>query len=262
MVGYKTHAKMALVVRREGGMLRRYAHLGTGNYHARTTKLYTDLGLLTCHEAICADVAHVFVQLTGLGRAGELAHLWQAPFTLHARLLAAIRREADHARAGKRARIVAKMNALVEPQVIQALYEASQAGVDIDLIVRGVCALRPRLPGLSDRIRVRSVVGRFLEHSRIFWFRNGGADDVYLSSADWMHRNLFRRIEVAFPVLDPRLKRRVIREGLLPYLKDNVQAWEMRPDGEYVRIRRRGKAFSAQASLLNLLARSGDAAGD
>lgn len=258
VVGYKTHAKMALVVRREGGSLRRYAHLGTGNYHPRTTKLYTDLGLLTCHEGICADVAHIFVQLTGLGRAGELAHLWQAPFTLHLRLLEAIRRETEHARAGRRARIVAKMNALVEPQVIHALYEASQAGVEIELIVRGVCALRPGLPGVSERIRVRSVVGRFLEHSRIFWFRNNGADDVYLSSADWMHRNLFRRIEVAFPVLDPRLKRRVIREGLLPYLKDNTQAWIMQPDGSYVRARpRRGRAFSAQGTLLAQLARSG-----
>lgn len=257
VVGYKTHAKMALVVRREGNTLRRYCHLGTGNYHPRTTKLYTDLGLLTAHEGICADVAQIFVQLTGLGHAGNLAHLWQAPFTLAAKLLAAIAREAEHARAGRRARIVAKMNALVEPQVIQALYEASQAGVEIDLIVRGVCALRPRLPGVSERIRVRSVVGRFLEHSRIFWFRNDGADDVYLASADWMHRNLFRRIEVAFPVLDPRLKRRVIREGLLPYLKDNVQAWDMRPDGEYQRLSpRRGQARCAQSALLAQLARA------
>jgi polyphosphate kinase len=258
VVGYKTHAKMALVVRREGGRLRRYAHLGTGNYHPRTTKLYTDMGLLTAHEGLCADVAQVFVQLTGLGRAGNLCHLWQAPFTLHTRLLEAIAREAEHARLGRRARIVAKMNALVEPQVIHALYEASRAGVEIDLIVRGVCALRPGLAGVSERIRVRSVVGRFLEHTRIFWFRNDGADDVYLSSADWMHRNLFRRIEVAFPVLDARLKRRVIREGLLPYLKDNLQAWEMQPDGNYVRLQPgRRKPYSAQGALLARLARSG-----
>ena len=258
VVGYKTHAKMALVVRREGGRLRRYAHLGTGNYHPRTTKLYTDMGLLTAHEGLCADVAQIFVQLTGLGRAGNLCHLWQAPFTLHTRLLEAIAREAEHARLGRRARIVAKMNALVEPQVIHALYEASRAGVEIDLIVRGVCALRPGLAGISERIRVRSVVGRFLEHTRIFWFRNDGADDVYLSSADWMHRNLFRRIEVAFPVLDARLKRRVIREGLLPYLKDNLQAWEMQPDGNYVRLQPgRRKPYSAQGTLLARLARSG-----
>jgi polyphosphate kinase len=259
VVGYKTHAKMALVVRREGGRLTRYAHLGTGNYHARTSRLYTDLGLLTCHEGLCADVAQVFVQLTGLGRAGQLEHLWQAPFTLHAHLIEAIRREAEHARAGGAARIVAKMNALVEPQVIQALYEASQAGVRIELVVRGVCALRPGLPGVSEHIRVRSIVGRFLEHSRIFWFHNGGADEVYLSSADWMHRNLFRRIEIAFPLLDARIKRRVIREGLLPYLRDNVQAWEMRADGSYVRLApRRGKPFSAQEALLTRLSRGGD----
>ncbi len=257
VVGYKTHAKMALVVRREGDSLRRYVHLGTGNYHPRTTKLYTDFGLFTCHEGICTDVADVFMQLTGLGQAGELSYLWQAPFTLHDRLLAAIRREAEHAQQGRPARIVAKMNALVEPQVIQALYAASQAGVKIDLIVRGVCALRPGVPGVSDHIRVRSVIGRFLEHTRIFWFRNDGADDVYLASADWMHRNLFRRIEVAFPVLDRKLKKRVIKEGLEPYLKDNTQAWEMSADGEYLRrTPRRGKPYSAQLALLADLART------
>jgi len=257
VVGYKTHAKMALVVRREGDVLRRYAHLGTGNYHPRTTKLYTDFGLFTCHEGICADVNDVFMQLTGLGKAGQLSYLWQSPFTLHAQLLAAIWRETEHARAGRAARIVAKMNALVEPQVIQALYEASQAGVKIDLIVRGVCALKPGVPGVSHNIRVRSVVGRFLEHTRIFWFRNDGADDVYLSSADWMNRNLFRRIEVAFPLLDRKLKKRVIREGLDPYLKDNTQAWEMGANGDYVRRSpRRGKPFTAQLALLSELAKT------
>jgi polyphosphate kinase len=256
VVGHKTHAKMALVVRREEGRLRRYLHLGTGNYHARTARLYTDFGLLTCNEEICNDAADVFVQLTGLGKAGALRHLFQSPFTLHSEVMAAIRREAENARAGRPAGIIAKMNALLEPRVIQALYEASCAGVKIDLIVRGVCALRAGIPGVSDNIRVRSVIGRFLEHTRIFYFRNGGADDVYLSSADWMDRNFFRRIEVCFPVLDKRLKRRVINEGLKPHLRDNCQAWEMEPDGSYRRKKpRRGKAYSVQAELLVALAK-------
>ena len=255
VVGHKTHAKMALVVRREEGRLRRYLHLGTGNYHARTARLYTDFGLLTCNEDICSDAAEVFVQLTGLGKAGALRYLCQSPFTLHNEVMAAIGREAENARAGRPAGIIAKMNALLEPRVIQALYEASSAGVKIDLIVRGVCALRPGIPGVSENIRVRSVIGRFLEHTRIFYFRNGGADDVYLSSADWMDRNFFRRIEVCFPVLDPRLKRRVINEGLKPHLRDNCQAWEMEPDGSYRRKKpRRGKAWSVQAELLAALA--------
>ena len=257
VVGYKTHAKMMLVVRREDSGLRRYVHLGTGNYHSRTTKLYTDFGLFTGHEGICADVNDVFLQLTGLGQAGDLSYLWQAPFTLHVQLLAAIRREAEHARQGRVARIVAKMNALVEPQVIQALYEASQAGVKIDLVVRGVCALKPGIVGVSEHIRVRSIIGRFLEHTRIFWFSNDGADDVYLSSADWMSRNLFRRIEVAFPVLDRKLKKRVIKEGLDPYFKDNTQAWDMNALGDYQRRPpRRGKSFVAQLELLTGLART------
>ena len=257
VVGYKTHAKMMLVVRREETGLRRYVHLGTGNYHSRTTKLYTDFGLFTCHEGICADVNDVFLQLTGLGQAGDLSYLWQSPFTLHAQLLAAIQREAEHARQGRAARIVAKMNALLEPQVIQALYQASQAGVKIDLVVRGVCALKPGIVGVSENIRVRSIIGRFLEHTRIFWFHNDGADDVYLSSADWMGRNLFRRIEVAFPVLDQKLKKRVIKEGLDPYLKDNTQAWEMTESGAYPRrTPRRGKPFSAQLALLADLAKT------
>jgi polyphosphate kinase len=256
VVGHKTHAKMSLVVRREEGRLRRYLHLGTGNYHARTARLYTDFGLFTCNEDMCSDAAEVFVQLTGLGQAGELRHLCQAPFTLHSRVIAAIMGEAENARAGRPAGIIAKMNALLEPRVIQALYEASCAGVKIDLIVRGVCALRAGIPGVSENIRVRSVIGRFLEHSRIFYFRNDGADDVYLSSADWMDRNFFRRIEVCFPVLDPRLKRRVINEGLKPYLKDNCQAWEMEPDGSYRRKKpRRGKAYSVQTELLAALAK-------
>ncbi len=256
VVAHKTHAKMALVVRREDTKLRRYAHLGTGNYHARTARLYTDFGLLTCNEDICADVNEIFTQLTGLGKASRLMHLWQAPFTLHSRVIAAIQREAEHARNGLPAIIIAKMNALLEPDVIRALYEASQAGVKIELIVRGVCALKPGMPGLSENIRVRSVIGRFLEHSRIFYFRDNGAEHVYLSSADWMDRNFFRRIEACFPVLEPRLKKRVITEGLKPYLKDNQQTWEMDQQGTYHRrIRRRAQPYGAQQALLELLAK-------
>lgn len=256
VVGHKTHAKLALVIRREEGELRRYAHLGTGNYHARTARLYTDFGLLTADETMTADVASLFTQITGLGKAGKLKRLWQAPFTLHSEVVAAINREAELAAAGKPAAIVAKMNALLEPQVIAALYAASQAGVKIDLIIRGVCALKPGIAGLSENIRVRSIVGRFLEHTRIFYFRNGGDEQVYLSSADWMDRNFFRRIETGFPILNPKLKKRVIAEGLKPYLRDNVQAWEMLPDGSYRRRSpRRAAPYSAQAELLALLSR-------
>ncbi len=255
VVGHKTHAKMALVVRREENRLRRYVHLSTGNYHPRTTRTYTDFGLFTCNEAICAEVNDVFMQLTGLGRASKLKHLWQSPFTLHERMLAAIGRETAHARHGKRARIIAKMNSLLEPEVIDALYEAAQAGVKIDLIVRGMCALRPGVAGLSENIKVRSVIGRFLEHTRVFYFHNGGAHEVYLSSADWMDRNFFRRIEVSFPVLDKRLKKRVIEEGLEPYLADNIEAWEMDANGRYKhRAARSGHALSAQRALLERLA--------
>jgi polyphosphate kinase len=256
VVGHKTHAKLALVIRREEGELRRYAHLGTGNYHARTARLYTDFGLLTADEAITADVNSLFTQITGLGKAGKLKRLWQSPFTLHSEVIAAINREAELAAAGKPAAIIAKMNALLEPQVIAALYAASQAGVKIELIIRGVCALRPGIAGLSDNIRVRSVVGRFLEHTRIFYFRNGGDEQVYLSSADWMDRNFFRRIETGFPILNPKLKKRVITEGLKPYLRDNVQAWDMQSDGSYRRRKpRRAKPYRAQDVLLELFAR-------
>lgn len=253
VVGYKTHAKLALIVRRENGKIRRYAHLGTGNYHPRTTRLYTDFGLITSNPALCEDVNEVFMQLTGLGRAKAHNHLWQAPFTLHPHIIAAIQGETARARKGEKAHIIAKMNALLEPKVINALYEASQAGVAIDLIVRGVCALRPGVAGLSENIRVRSILGRFLEHHRVFYFLNGGAEDVYLASADWMDRNFFRRIETCFPVLDPKLKRRVINEALKASLKDNVKAWEMQPDGSYRRRARRGRLFEAQTFLLQVL---------
>ncbi|WP_233850645.1 polyphosphate kinase 1 [Paraburkholderia sp. HD33-4] len=254
VVGHKCHAKMMLIVRRvsAGGKstLKRYVHLGTGNYHPRTARLYTDFGLMTADQKICEDVHHVFQQLTGIGGELKLHELWQSPFTLHPKLVDAIRKEAEHARAGKKARIVAKMNALLEPTVIAELYEASQAGVKIDLIVRGVCSLQPGVQGLSENITVRSIVGRFLEHHRIYYFYDGGQEQVYLSSADWMDRNLFRRVEVAFPVNNRRLKRRVIAEGLSAFLGDNQSAWLMQSDGHY-RRRRPGKASrNAQMSLL------------
>jgi polyphosphate kinase len=255
VVGHKTHAKMAMVVRREEGKLRRYVHVGTGNYHASTARLYTDFGLFTCNEEVCADVNEVFMQLTGLGKAGKLRHLWQSPFSFHAEMLNAIGREAQNAKSGKSARIIAKMNALLEPEVIKALYAASGAGVKIDLIVRGVCALRPGIAGLSERITVRSIVGRFLEHSRIFYFHNGGEHSIYLSSADWMDRNFFRRIEICFPILEARLKKRVLTEGLNVYLRDNQQAWEMDGEGNYRRRSVRGnRKLCAQEALLTELA--------
>ena len=258
VVGYKTHAKMLMIVRREearsGSILRRYVHLGTGNYHPKTARLYSDFGLLTCNEEIGVDVNEVFKQLTGLGHAQTLKHLWQAPFTLHHNLIAAIGAEAAAAQEGKRARIIAKMNSLLEPETITALYAASQAGVKIDLIVRGVCALRPGIKGVSDNIRVRSIVGRQLEHHRVFYFLAGGEEKVYLSSADWMERNFFRRIELAFPVLDKRLKRRVIIEGLKIYLFDNQQAWDMDAEGNYRPRRGSRKTLrNAQNELIEML---------
>ena len=254
VVGHKTHAKMLMVVRREEGKLHRYVHLGTGNYHPRTAKLYTDFGLFTCNEEICTDVNEVFSQLTSLGRARKLNHLWQSPFSLHAEILRSINNETQLAKSGKRGHIIAKMNALLEPGIITALYEASQAGVKVDLIVRGVCALRPGVPGLSENIRVRSIIGRFLEHTRIFYFRNDLQHDVYLASADWMDRNFFRRIEVCFPLLDRKLKKRVIDEGLKIYMKDNCQAWDMDADGHYRQKNPRHAAKScAQNALLTLL---------
>ena len=255
VVGHKTHAKMLMVVRREGEGLRRYVHLSTGNYHPRTARIYTDFGLFTCHEEIGSDVADVFMQLTGLGRASKLRHLLQSPFTLHREMLHAIENETANATAGRKGQIIAKMNALLEPEVVGALYRASQAGVQIDLIVRGVCALRPGVAGLSENIRVRSVIGRFLEHTRVFYFHNDGAERVYLSSADWMGRNFFGRVEVCFPVLDANLRQRVITEGLQPYLEDNTHAWVMGEDGQYVcQTPARDKPFGAQDQLLDMLA--------
>ena len=257
VVGYKVHAKALLIVRRENGGLRRYAHLGTGNYHPRTARLYSDFGLLTANEEITHDVSEVFKQLTGLGQARTLKHLWQAPFTLQPNVIAAIGKEAEAARAGKKARIIAKMNSLLEPETIHALYEASQAGVEIDLLVRGVCALRPGVKGLSENIRIRSVIGRFLEHHRVFYFHANGEEKVYLSSADWMERNFFRRIELAFPILDAKLKKRVINEGLKFYLADNQNTWEMNGNGQYTRRgSARAKPHSAQGELMLALGKS------
>ncbi len=255
VVGLKTHAKVALVIRREGQKLRYYAHLGTGNYHASTTKFYTDFGLLTSHDGIAREVNEVFIHLTSLTKPHRLTHLWLAPFALQNEIIKAIRNEARIARAGRPARIIVKINALVDESVIRALYAASKDGVKIDLIVRGACTLKPGVPGLSENIRVRSIIGRFLEHSRIYYFRNDLAHDILLASADWMSRNLFRRIEVAFPVLDKALKRRVLAEGLNPYLKDNTNAWELEPDGHYQRRKPRAKqaSFSAQHHLMETL---------
>ena len=254
VVGYKTHAKMLLVVRREGEKLRRYVHLGTGNYHASTARAYTDFGLLTADPRIGEDVHEVFMQLTGLGRASRLTRLLQSPFTLHDRMLEYIDEEAGRAAAGKPARIIAKMNALIEAKIIRALYRASLAGVRIDLIVRGACALRPGIPGVSENIRVHSIVGRFLEHTRVFYFENDGDPRLYCASADWMNRNLFQRVETCFPILDAALRERVIEEGLMTYLEDNTHAWHLDPDGVYHRVEHASEtAVSAQHRLLDQL---------
>ena len=253
VVGYKTHAKMLLIVRREGKSLRRYVHLGTGNYHSGTARAYTDFSLMTADPDIGNDVHLIFQQLSGLAAPLTLKHLLQSPFTLHKGVLERIARETAHARAGRPGRIVAKMNALNEPQVMLALYEASQAGVKVDLVVRGACTLRVGIEGISENIRVRSIVGRFLEHHRIWWFGNDGQPELYCSSADWLERNLLRRVETAFPILDAECARRVHQEGLLNYLLDNQNAWEVQPDGSYAKcIPAAGEEpFSAQLSLLD-----------
>jgi polyphosphate kinase len=250
VVGYKTHAKLTLVVRREASGIRRYCHLGTGNYHPQTARVYTDYGLFTCDPDIGQDVHELFLQLTSLTQTPKLHRLLQSPFGFHGAILAKLAREAEHALAGKPARVIAKMNALVDPQAIEALYHASCAGVQIDLIVRGVCALRPGVPGVSENIRVRSILGRFLEHSRVFYFENAGAAQMYCSSADWMERNFFRRVEVAFPITRLEHRERILRD-LNAYLKDNSQAWLLGADGTYVLAAPRDEApLSAQGELL------------
>lgn len=250
VVGYKTHAKLLMVVRREGRNIRRYCHLGTGNYHAGTARQYTDYGFMTCDRDIGEDVHKLFHQLTGLGKAIKLKKLLQSPFTLHKGMIDLIRQEADNARAGKPSRIIGKMNSLVEPQVIRALYEASQAGVKVELIVRGICCLRPGVPGVSENIKVRSIVGRFLEHHRVFYFENAGEPRLYISSADWMNRNFFQRVEAATPIEDKKIIQRILREITL-YLKDNTQAWLLESDGRYKPTQPRGqKVRCAQLELL------------
>ena len=251
VVGYKTHAKALLIVRREGDTLRRYVHLSTGNYHQANSRAYTDIGLMTSNPDIGEDLHKIFQQLSGLGPMIDLKRLLHSPFTLYKSVMEKIERETRHAQEGKPAHIVAKLNALNEPHVIEALYRASQAGVEIDLIVRGACTLRPGLPGVSERIRVRSIVGRFLEHSRVYWFANDGAPEIYCASADWMERNLMRRIEIAFPILDPELAARVYNETLANYLSDNTQAWLLRSDGHYRRAEPGDAApHNAQQTLL------------
>jgi len=228
----KTHVKLALVVREEAGQIRQYAHVGTGNYHPGTAKVYEDLGILTADPAICAEVAAVFNGLTGSTTYPEHTRMLLAPVSMRQRFLELIRREAEHAQAGRPSGIYAKMNQLQDPEVIRELYRASRAGVPIALNVRGLCCLRPGLPGVSETIRVYSVVGRFLEHSRLYRFTNGGNAEYYLGSADWMHRNLTNRIETVVPVQDPAL-RRALDKVIDVYETDNCSAWDCGPDGAY-----------------------------
>lgn len=253
IVGYKTHAKMLMIVRREQNRVRRYVHLGTGNYHVHTARLYTDFGLLTADKTVAGDVHNMFQLLTGLGTSADLKRLYNSPFTLHNHLIHCIDREIKHVQAGDKGLIQAKMNALTEPSMIRALYRASQAGVKIQLIIRGQCCLRPGIKGISENITVRSVIGRLLEHTRSFRFENNGEPEVLLASADWMDRNLFHRVETCFEIRDEDLARRVTEEDLELYLSDNTQAWELKPDGEYQRLTpaEGAPAINAQSSLLN-----------
>lgn len=253
VVGYKTHAKMLMVVRREATGLRRYVHLGTGNYHSGTAKAYTDWSYMTADPAIGLDVHRVFMQLTGLGRAKRLGQLLQAPFTLQKTLVELIEAEAEAAKAGRKAHVICKVNSISDPATIEAMYAASNAGVRIDLIIRGICCLRPGVPGMSENIHVRSILGRFLEHTRVYWFHADGASKVYLASADFMERNLYRRVETCFPIRDAAQKQRVIEEGLQCYLDDNVGAWALGPDGAYAPVPTTDPARSAQTELMHQL---------
>ncbi len=237
IVGYKTHAKMMLIVRREGDKLKRYAHLGTGNYHAGNAKAYTDYGLFTANDRLCEDVHNVFVELTGMGKTAPSHEILHAPFTLHQSLMNYIDDEIAHAKAGKKAKIIIKVNAITEARLINKLYDASCAGVQIDLIVRSICCLRPQVANLSENIRVRSIVGRFLEHTRVYYFYNDGDERLYCASADWMDRNLLHRVEVAFPILDKTLFKKVYEDGLLNYLNDTTQAWQLDGTGTWSPIR-------------------------
>jgi len=254
VVGFKTHAKMMLILRREHGEIVRYAHLGTGNYHAGNARLYTDYSLLTSDDALTEDVGKLFSQLIGMGKTLRMKKLLHAPFTLKKGMLDMIARETQFALDGKPAHIIAKFNSLTDAKVIKALYKASQSGVKIDLVVRGMCCLRPGIPGVSHNIQVRSIIGRFLEHTRVFYFLNGGEEQIYLSSADWMERNLDKRVETCFPVEGKKLLLRVKKE-LEGYLTDNTHAWTLQPDGRYVRSTPTGNQNprSVQATLLERL---------
>ncbi len=251
VVGFKTHAKMILVARRETGKLRYYVHLGTGNYHPRTSKLYTDYGLLTSDKDIGEDVYRIFLQLSSMGKASKMEALLYAPFTLHKGMVKRIRTEKEHAEQGKPARIIAKMNSLYDEELVNELYAASKAGVQIDLIVRGVCQLRPGVPGMSDNIRVRSIIGRFLEHHRVFYFENNGNPELFCSSADWMLRNMFHRVETCFPIKHKKIRDRIFEEMEL-YLRDNTHAWILQSDGNYIPThpQKDEEAIDAQAILL------------
>jgi polyphosphate kinase len=251
VVGFKTHAKMMLILRRENGEIIRYAHLGTGNYHAGNAKLYTDYSLLTSDQALCEDVSKLFSQLIGMGKTLRMKKLLHAPFTLKKGILDMIARETQHASEGRPAHIMFKVNSVTDPKIIRALYKASQCGVKIDMVVRGMCCLRPGVPGVSHNIHVRSIIGRFLEHSRIYYFYNGGEEQLYLSSADLMERNLDKRVETCFPIEGKRLLMRVKKE-LEAYLSDNTHSWVLQPDGRYVRSSPSGNQHARNAQIMLL----------
>ncbi len=255
VVGYKTHAKMMLIVRKEGARYKRYVHLGTGNYHAGNARAYTDYSFMTCNDVIGEDVHTVFQQLTGMGAAQKVRKLFHAPFTLHKNLISMVDRERALAEAGKPALIRMKANGLTEPKLIRALYKASQAGVRVELVIRGMCCLKPGIPGVSENIEVRSIIGRFLEHTRVYYFKNNGKDEMYAASADLMERNLLNRVETAFPVENNRLKERM-RKELEAYMEDNSQAWVLQSDGSYVRCQPADgeEAIKSQSILLETLA--------
>ena len=249
VVGYKTHAKMILVTRREHGHLKHYIHMGTGNYHPSTARLYTDYGLLTCDPEMTEDVQRLFQQLISMGRAGQLNKIVQSPFNMHSRIVECIDQEIAHTSRGGKGRIIAKMNQLIDPEIIRKLYAASCSGVKIELIIRGLCALRPGVKGVSENIIVRSIIGRFLEHTRVFYFQNNGSAITYLSSADWMGRNFFRRVEATFPIDDERIANGVL-DDLELYLSDDSQSWTLNSDGTYTEVSDSEGEYTAQSELL------------
>jgi polyphosphate kinase len=253
LLGLKTHSKVALVVRKEGEGIRRYIHLGTGNYNAITAQVYEDLGMFTCNDEFGADATDMFNYLTGYSNKKEYRKLLVAPINLRERMVALIEREIEHQKRGEKGHLIFKINSLVDKPIIQLLYQASQAGVKVDLLVRGICCLRPGVKGVSDNIRVTSIVGRFLEHSRIFYFRNAGQEEIYLGSADLMPRNINRRVEVLFPVQSPSMIRYLRDEVLATYLADNVRARRMLSDGSYERLKPRAKekSIDSQVALLS-----------